>query len=90
MKTKRIGRLARVFIGAARGYQWTLSPWLGGGCRFEPSCSNYFIEAVRGHGAWKGAWMGLRRVLRCHPLHPGGYDPVPPVGTYGLSMKHRG
>jgi putative membrane protein insertion efficiency factor len=58
-----------------RVYQVVLSPLLGGSCRFNPSCSAYFIEAVRKYGPWRGGWMGLRRILRCHPFHPGGPDP---------------
>jgi hypothetical protein len=72
----RIRRLpSDVLILAVRVYQWTLSPFLGGQCRFEPSCSRYFIEAVEKHGAMRGAVKGLRRIFRCHPFHPGGYDP---------------
>jgi hypothetical protein len=72
----RIWRFPRtVLIAAARVYQWTLSPIFGRQCRFEPTCSNYFIEAVRKYGAVRGAWLGARRVIRCHPFHPGGYDP---------------
>lgn len=58
-----------------RLYQWTLSPLVGRQCRFHPTCSNYFIEAVRKHGAIRGAIRGVWRVCRCHPWHPGGYDP---------------
>lgn len=62
-------------ITGVRGYQIILGPFLGGHCRFIPSCSNYFIQAVRKHGPWKGAWKGTLRVFRCHPFNPGGYDP---------------
>ncbi|MCL1921565.1 MAG: membrane protein insertion efficiency factor YidD [Kiritimatiellaeota bacterium] len=68
---------ARVLIGMIRGYQATLRPWLGGHCRFEPSCSRYGIEAIEKHGAFRGGWLALRRVLRCHPWGGCGYDPVP-------------
>jgi putative membrane protein insertion efficiency factor len=60
-----------------RLYQITLSPLLGRHCRFMPTCSNYFIEAVERHGALAGGWLGLRRLLRCHPFSRGGVDPVP-------------
>ena len=67
--------LSMLLIGSVRLYQILLSPLLGRLCRFEPSCSNYFIQAVRKHGPLKGAWRGLCRIGRCHPFHPGGYDP---------------
>ena len=66
-----------LLIGLVRVYQATLSPFLGGACRFEPSCSNYGIDALRRHGALHGAWLTLRRLLRCRPYGPSGYDPVP-------------
>ena len=58
-----------------RGYQITLSPWLGRQCRFTPTCSAYFIEAVRKYGALRGSAKGVWRICRCHPFHPGGFDP---------------
>ena len=64
-----------LMIVAVRGYQIILGPFLGGRCRFTPSCSNYFIQAVQKHGPWKGAWRGVLRICRCHPFHPGGEDP---------------
>ncbi|MFO7534294.1 MAG: membrane protein insertion efficiency factor YidD [Kiritimatiellia bacterium] len=69
--------MSRLLIALVRLYQVLFSPFLGQSCRFEPSCSNYFIEAVRRHGAWRGARLGAARVLRCRPFHAGGYDPVP-------------
>lgn len=70
------GRLpSRILIGLVRVYQYTLSPFIGRQCRFTPTCSNYFIGAVEKHGAVRGAWRGLLRICRCHPFHPGGYDP---------------
>jgi putative membrane protein insertion efficiency factor len=66
---------ARLLIGSARLYQWTLSPLIGRQCRFQPTCSTYFILAVGKYGAVRGAWLGLRRVARCHPWNAGGYDP---------------
>ena len=67
-----------IIIGLIRFYQGTFSLWLGGSCRFIPSCSAYTLEAVRTHGSLKGLWLGMRRLTKCHPLHAGGYDPVPP------------
>ena len=64
-----------------RGYQLLLSPLLGPRCRFHPSCSHYALEAIQVHGAARGSWLALRRLSRCHPLHPGGYDPVPAAAT---------
>lgn len=69
--------VAQVLIFLIRVYRWTLSPLLGPTCRFEPSCSRYTIECLRLHGAVKGSYLGARRILRCHPFHPGGYDPPP-------------
>jgi len=66
---------AALLIALVRCYQLTLSPLLGPACRFQPTCSNYFIQAVRKYGAIRGAWRGTLRILRCHPFHPGGYDP---------------
>jgi hypothetical protein len=60
-----------------RGYQLTLSPLLGPACRFYPSCSEYAIQAITRHGPLRGMWYALRRLLRCHPFHQGGFDPVP-------------
>ncbi|MET3999573.1 membrane protein insertion efficiency factor YidD [Marinobacterium sp. MBR-109] len=70
--------LKKVLILLVRGYQLLLSPFLGNNCRFYPSCSSYMIEAIEVHGVLKGLWLGTRRILRCHPYHDGGLDPVPP------------
>ena len=70
---------ARAAIGAIWAYQSALSPFLGGQCRFAPSCSEYARQAIIDHGALWGAWLGAWRVLRCHPFHPGGDDPPPPA-----------
>lgn len=66
-----------VVQGLIRLYQWTLSPLLGPRCRFYPSCSRYAHEAVGRYGVWRGGWLALKRIGRCHPWHPGGIDPVP-------------
>ena len=66
-----------ILLGFIRGYQLLISPVLPPSCRFYPSCSQYAHEAVVKHGAGKGTWLSARRLLRCHPFHPGGYDPVP-------------
>ena len=68
---------AHALRGLIRGYQLLLSPVLPAVCRFQPSCSAYAFEAVGRHGAVAGGWLAVRRVLRCHPWHDGGFDPVP-------------
>jgi putative membrane protein insertion efficiency factor len=68
----------RVALILVRSYQLLLSPFAGGACRFEPSCSAYALEAIQEHGAWRGMWLAVRRVARCHPLGSAGFDPVPP------------
>jgi hypothetical protein len=68
---------ARALLVALEAYRVTLSPLLGGHCRYLPSCSVYAEEAIRRHGARRGMWLAVGRVLRCHPFHRGGLDPVP-------------
>ena len=69
---------AKALMGAVTGYQRHISPLKGGQtCRFYPSCSQYALEAIRKHGASRGTFLAVRRVLKCQPLHPGGFDPVP-------------
>jgi hypothetical protein len=69
--------MATILIGFVRLYQWAISPWLGPRCRFEPSCSAYMVTSIERFGALRGGWLGLRRILRCHPWGGTGYDPVP-------------
>jgi uncharacterized protein len=66
-----------LLAGLVRGYQLVISPFLPPSCRFTPSCSQYALEAIRRHGAVRGTWLAARRLVRCHPFHPGGFDPVP-------------
>lgn len=67
----------KLLLALIRCYQYAISPLLGCNCRFSPSCSNYTAEAIEKYGAFKGVGLGLKRILRCHPWHPGGFDPVP-------------
>ena len=79
--------IRRAMVGMIRLYQLGISPLLGPRCRFYPSCSRYAAEAIQTHGPIKGVWLGIRRLLRCHPWNPGGVDLVPPreAGRRGLS-----
>lgn len=70
--------ISRLLYLLIRGYQLFISPILGSNCRFYPSCSSYTLEAIERHGPWRGSWLGLKRILRCHPFSDGGLDPVPP------------
>ncbi|MEH7181350.1 membrane protein insertion efficiency factor YidD [Neobacillus vireti] len=69
--------LKKVFISIIRFYQVVISPIKPPSCRFYPTCSHYGLEAVQRFGALKGGWLTLKRILKCHPFHPGGIDPVP-------------
>ncbi|NDJ61036.1 MAG: membrane protein insertion efficiency factor YidD [Chloroflexi bacterium] len=64
-------------LASLRFYKRRLSPLIPSACRFEPTCSVYMYQAIEKYGVFRGAWMGIKRIGRCHPLHPGGYDPVP-------------
>lgn len=66
-----------VFIFIVRAYQVVLSPLLPAACRYHPTCSHYAIEALEKHGAIRGGWLAVKRIARCHPFRPGGFDPVP-------------
>lgn len=69
---------ATLLRGLVRGYQLVISPMKPPSCRFHPTCSAYAMEALASHGAWRGTWLTLKRLGKCHPFHPGGYDPPPP------------
>jgi hypothetical protein len=69
---------ARLLALPIHAYRLVLSPWLGMDCRFQPTCSAYALEALEKHGALRGGWLAVRRILRCHPGGGSGYDPVPP------------
>lgn len=77
MIRKLEGLVRRAAVLAIGAYRKTLSPLLSSRCRFHPSCSCYAEEALERHGAAKGLWLAMRRVARCHPFNPGGFDPVP-------------
>lgn len=69
--------MRRLILGLIRIYQLTLSPLLGSNCRFQPTCSAYATEAIKKFGVLKGGYLSFRRLIKCHPFHEGGYDPVP-------------
>ena len=87
--------LPRILVGIIRIYQLLVSPIIhaiggpGSGCRFYPTCSAYAIEALRDHGAIRGFWLSLRRILRCNPWGGQGYDPVPPVTNWSDVLENR-
>jgi hypothetical protein len=71
------GWAAKPWILLIQCYRYAISPYLGRSCRFHPSCSEYAVESLQRYGLIKGMWLAIRRIGRCHPWHPGGYDPVP-------------
>ncbi|MCK6621002.1 MAG: membrane protein insertion efficiency factor YidD [Calditrichaceae bacterium] len=74
-----IGKLLSLAaIGLVRFYQLAISPLFPASCRYVPTCSQYTIEALQIHGFWRGSWLGIKRIARCHPWGGSGYDPVPP------------
>ena len=79
--------MQRILIIVIRAYRYAISPLLGHSCRFYPSCSQYALLAITRYGPARGLWLAVRRLLRCHPWHHGGYDPVPETtdGTKGMS-----
>ena len=82
--------LARILALPIRFYRSAISPLLPSSCRFHPSCSAYALEALETHGPWRGLWLTMRRLGRCHPFHPGGLDPVPVrrAGTLPARTAH--
>ena len=68
--------MRKLIVAILRFYKWTISPLLPSACRYYPSCSEYMRQAVEKHGVTRGVWMGVKRLLRCHPFHAGGLDPV--------------
>ena len=67
-----------IFIGLIKVYRRFISPLFPPSCRFQPTCSQYAMDAIDRFGVLRGSWLAIKRILRCHPFHPGGYDPVPP------------
>ena len=82
-----VGPIVVGLTAAIRAYRYVISPMLGPTCRFYPSCSCYAEEALQQHGALRGSYLTVRRLLRCHPWHEGGYDPVPPATTNNEAIK---
>lgn len=76
MKERAVGAPEKICLAVIRGYQRYLSPLKPPTCRFYPSCSQYFYDAVKKYGVLQGSALGMRRIIKCHPFHPGGYDPV--------------
>ena len=75
--SSRLGVIQSLLMVAIHAYRWSLSFLLGGQCRFHPTCSSYALDAIRQHGSMRGVSLIVRRLARCHPWHPGGFDPVP-------------
>ncbi|ARK23977.1 membrane protein insertion efficiency factor YidD [Sporosarcina sp. P37] len=74
--------MKKVLVALIRFYQKFISPLSAPSCRFYPTCSHYGVEAIETHGALKGTWLAVKRILKCHPLHKGGFDPVPPKKSH--------
>lgn len=75
--------MKQLFIWLIKGYRIFISPLFPPTCRFQPTCSMYAMEAIERFGVFRGSWMATKRILRCHPFHPGGYDPVPELENQG-------
>lgn len=70
--------MKKILLWLIKAYQRFISPLFPPSCRFQPTCSQYALEAIAQYGTFRGGWLAVRRILRCHPFHPGGYDPIPP------------
>jgi uncharacterized protein len=82
--------MRKLLIALINGYRWFISPLLGQNCRFYPTCSCYAQQAIHRHGALRGSWLAVRRIGRCHPWHPGGFDPVPdacPIESHNTQKR---
>jgi len=77
MKFSEINPIKWLLLNLIKGYRLFISPLLGRSCRFYPTCSSYSLQAIERYGVLKGLWLSLKRIARCHPYHPGGYDPLP-------------
>ena len=80
--------MKKAVIKVIRIYQLVLSPTLGGNCRFQPTCSQYAIDALNEHGIFKGVFLSVKRLAKCHPFHPGGFDPVKKCSEIECSNTH--
>ncbi len=81
--------MKKILMGIIRFYQKAISPLFPPACRFYPTCSQYAFEAISVHGALKGSYLAIRRILKCHPFHKGGIDPVPPKKERGKTGKKK-
>jgi putative membrane protein insertion efficiency factor len=81
--------IRRIVIALIKGYSYFISPFMAPSCRYTPTCSAYMQEAVEKHGVFKGVWMGIKRLSRCHPFHEGGYDPVPDPHNHSHPHDHQ-
>jgi putative membrane protein insertion efficiency factor len=76
-----------LLVWLVKGYRLIFSPYVGRNCRFDPTCSQYALDALNEYGSLKGSWLAIRRIGRCHPWHSGGYDPVPPKHTHACADR---
>ena len=75
--------MTKLLVGSVKAYQLVVSPWLGPGCRYEPTCSRFAMDAIRQQGPLEGGWLAIRRLARCHPWGGSGYDPAPERHSHG-------